>query len=92
MGDSGKLLCESKSIRRNPVDGPDRILKDFKLEFGRLRSDPSTVVLAGEITPDARRLWDVETGRKTDRVRRIPGDVMEAYAEVLKRVDDAAQS
>lgn len=63
-------------------------LVDFKLEFGRLASDPKTIVLADEISPDGCRLWDLKTGEKMDkdRFRRDLGNVMEAYAEVLERV------
>ncbi len=63
-------------------------LVDFKLEFGRLTSDPSKIVLADEISPDGCRLWDLKTGEKMDkdRFRRDLGGVMEAYAEVLSRL------
>lgn len=63
-------------------------LVDFKLEFGRLKSDPSTIVLADEISPDGCRLWDLQTGEKMDkdRFRRDLGGVMEAYEEVLQRL------
>jgi phosphoribosylaminoimidazole-succinocarboxamide synthase len=63
-------------------------LVDFKLEFGRLVSDPSQIVLADEISPDGCRLWDLKTGEKMDkdRFRRDLGNVMEAYAEVLGRL------
>jgi phosphoribosylaminoimidazole-succinocarboxamide synthase len=63
-------------------------LVDFKLEFGRLTSDPSVIVLADEISPDGCRLWDLKTGEKMDkdRFRRDLGNVMEAYEEVLGRV------
>jgi phosphoribosylaminoimidazole-succinocarboxamide synthase len=63
-------------------------LVDFKLEFGRLTSDPSQIVLADEISPDGCRLWDLETGEKMDkdRFRRDLGNVMEAYEEVLGRL------
>lgn len=66
-------------------------LVDFKLEFGRLASDPSKMVLADEISPDGCRLWDLKSGEKMDkdRFRRDLGGVMEAYAEVLKRVKAA---
>jgi len=65
-------------------------LVDFKLEFGRLASDPSRIVLADEISPDGCRLWDKKTGEKMDkdRFRRDLGGVMEAYQEVLNRVSD----
>lgn len=63
-------------------------LVDFKLEFGRLATDPSVIVLADEISPDGCRLWDLKTGEKMDkdRFRRDLGNVMEAYGEVLERV------
>ncbi len=65
-------------------------LVDFKLEFGRLVSDPSVIVLADEISPDGCRLWDLKTGEKMDkdRFRRDLGNVMEAYEEVLGRVKE----
>lgn len=67
-------------------------LVDFKLEFGRLVSDPETIVLADEISPDSCRLWDLKTGEKMDkdRFRRDLGNVMEAYTEVLGRVKENA--
>ena len=63
-------------------------LVDFKLEFGRL-SD-GTIVLADEISPDTCRLWDTITGEKLDkdRFRRDLGGVEEAYAEVMKRLEE----
>ncbi len=65
-------------------------LVDFKLEYGRLGSDPSVIVLADEISPDGCRLWDLKTGEKMDkdRFRRDLGNVMEAYEEVLGRVKE----
>lgn len=64
-------------------------LVDFKLEFGRLATDPSCLVLADEISPDTCRLWDAKTGEKMDkdRFRRDLGGVMESYAEVLRRLE-----
>ena len=63
-------------------------LIDFKVEFGRLSSDPSVILLADEVSPDTCRLWDVETGKKMDkdRFRQDLGDFMEAYKEVLARL------
>ena len=64
-------------------------LVDFKIEFGRLyENDPSTIVLADEISPDGCRLWDAKTGEKMDkdRFRRDLGGVMEAYEDVLARI------
>ncbi len=66
-------------------------LVDFKVEFGRLHSDRSRIILADEITPDTCRLWDIRTGRKLDkdRFRRDLGEVMESYSDVLGRVSHA---
>ena len=63
-------------------------LVDFKLEFGRLPD--GTIVLADEISPDTCRLWDSETGEKLDkdRFRRDMGGVEEAYAEIMKRLEE----
>ena len=63
-------------------------LIDFKVEFGRLATDPSAIVLADEISPDTCRLWDVNTGKKMDkdRFRQGLGEFMESYAEVLNRL------
>ena len=60
----------------------------FKIAFGRLASDPSQIVLADEISPDTCRLWDVATGKKMhkDRFRHGLGGFMEAYADVLDRL------
>ena len=63
-------------------------LVDFKLEFGRLAD--GTLVLADEISPDTSRLWDSETKEKLDkdRFRRDMGGVEEAYAEIMKRLEE----
>ena len=64
-------------------------LVDFKLEFGRL--DDGTIVLADEISPDTCRLWDSQTHEKLDkdRFRRDLGGVEDAYAEVMRRMNEA---
>lgn len=65
-------------------------LVDFKIEFGRTVDADAKIVLADEVSPDTCRLWDLETGEKLDkdRFRQDLGGVMEAYAEVLKRVEE----
>lgn len=63
-------------------------LVDFKLEFGKLSN--GSIVLADEISPDTCRLWDSKTGEKLDkdRFRRDLGGVEDAYAEVMKRLEE----
>ena len=65
-------------------------LVDFKLELGITAS--GELLLADEISPDTCRLWDrsstdaEERILDKDRFRKDLGGVMEAYGEVLKRV------
>ena len=77
-------MLESKGVKTQLVD--------FKIEFGRLAEDPSQIVLADEISPDTCRLWDIKTGEKMDkdRFRQDLGNVMEAYEEVLSRLQNKA--
>ncbi len=62
-------------------------LVDFKLEFGKAKSD-GTIILADEISPDTCRLWDQETDKKLDkdRFRKDLGNIVEAYQEVARRL------
>ena len=66
-------------------------LVDFKIEVGR--DAEGRLVLADEISPDTCRFWDKETGEKLDkdRFRRDMGGVEEAYAEMLRRVQEITQ-
>ncbi|MGC6511197.1 MAG: phosphoribosylaminoimidazolesuccinocarboxamide synthase [Parvibaculales bacterium] len=64
-------------------------LVDFKLEFGRRRTDTGQeIILADEISPDNCRLWDRETDEKLDkdRFRRDLGGMVDAYQEVARRL------
>ena len=71
----------------------DLQLVDFKLELG-LAADGS-LLLADEISPDTCRFWDRRSEDEQDRIldkdrfRKDLGGVMEAYGEVLKRVQGA---
>lgn len=64
----------------------DLKLIDFKVEFGR--NADHRLLLADEISPDCMRLWDIKTNKKLDkdRFRQDLGQVEEAYAEVLSRL------
>ena len=63
-------------------------LVDFKLEFGK--TVDGQIVLADEISPDTCRLWDAKTHEKLDkdRFRRDLGGVEDAYAEIMKRLEE----
>ncbi len=67
-------------------------LVDFKLEFGYdLKKD---IILGDEISPDNCRLWDLKQKNDTivsldkDRFRNDLGDLIEAYSEINKRIND----
>ena len=64
------------------------ILVDFKIEFGRLSSNPKQIVLADEISPDSCRLWDKKSKEKLDKdvFRRNLGSLLSAYEEVASRL------
>jgi phosphoribosylaminoimidazole-succinocarboxamide synthase len=68
----------------------DLELVDFKIELGTTAAEE--LVVADEISPDTCRLWDRRHGDGNDRildkdrVRKDLGGVVEAYGEVLKRV------
>ncbi len=71
--------------------GVDLDLVDFKLEFGRDSS--GAILLADEISPDTCRLWNRSSSDEKERIldkdrfRQDLGGVVEAYGEVLKRVE-----
>ena len=69
-------------------------LVDFKMECGRLwEGDMMRIVVADEISPDSCRLWDMKNNDKLDkdRFRRDMGGLVEAYAEVARRLGIMAE-
>ena len=68
-------------------------LVDFKIELGFTAG--GELVVADEISPDTCRLWDRAVTDASDRIldkdrfRQDLGGVVEAYGEVLKRVQGA---
>ena len=92
------LAIEGLARRINAVLVPffadlDLQLVDFKLELG-INAD-GQLLLADEISPDTCRFWDRRSNDAQDRIldkdrfRKDLGGVMEAYGEVLKRVQSA---
>lgn len=71
-------------------DSVDVILVDYKIEFGF--DCDGNIVLSDEISPDSARLWDKKSLAKLDkdRFRRDLGKVVEAYEEILKRLEKIA--
>jgi len=71
-------------------DGIGLQLVDFKIELGFTAG--GELVVADEISPDTCRLWDRSVADASDRIldkdrfRQDLGGVVEAYGEVLKRV------
>ena len=62
-------------------------LVDFKVEFGKKKSD-NKIILADEISPDTCRLWDSVTEKKLDkdRFRKDLGNIIEAYQDIAIRL------
>jgi phosphoribosylaminoimidazole-succinocarboxamide synthase len=89
----GALALRVNDSLRRLLAEVDLELVDFKIELGH--TPTGELVVADEISPDTCRLWDRrpaaaadEEGRilDKDRFRRDLGGVVEAYGEVLKRV------
>ncbi len=84
-----KMILRINDFMVGMFRGVNIRLIDFKLEFGRLKSDgKSEVILADEISPDTCRLWDSVTDKKLDkdRFRKGLGDLIPAYSEVARRL------
>jgi phosphoribosylaminoimidazole-succinocarboxamide synthase len=70
-------------------------LVDFRVEFGRhYEGDEMRVVVAGDLSPDNCRLWDLKTNEKmdSDRFHLNLGGVAEAYQDVAKRLGIAPEA
>ena len=67
-------------------------LVDFKLEFGY--DFKNNIILGDEISPDNCRLWDLNQQNDTivsldkDRFRNDLGDLIEAYSEINRRINE----
>ena len=83
-----RISLKVNSLLSNLFTKKNIILVDFKIEFGRLASNPKKIVLADEISPDSCRLWDKKSKRKLDKdvFRRDLGNLLKAYEEVASRL------
>ena len=85
-----KTIVVNKTFKKY-FDSLDLLLVDFKLEFGYNSS--GELVIADEISPDNCRFWDKTNsdpkGRilDKDRFRQDLGGVIDAYKEILKRIE-----
>lgn len=92
-----RLAFEANRVMRELALRAGLELIDFKLEFGRLPGSGAAVgprlLVADEISPDTCRFWDVGSGERMDkdRFRRDLGRVEETYAEVRRRIEEAAR-
>ncbi|WP_320667085.1 phosphoribosylaminoimidazolesuccinocarboxamide synthase [Prochlorococcus sp. MIT 1307] len=93
--DKQRLEIENLAFRVNKLlkvflGQLDLLLVDFKLEFGINKN--GHLLVSDEISPDTCRLWDQRAGNAKDRIldkdrfRKDLGGVVDAYGEVLKRV------
>ena len=82
------MSLKINSLLTNLFKKKNIILVDFKIEFGRLASNPKKIVLADEISPDSCRLWDIKSKQKLDKdvFRRNLGSLLGAYEEVASRL------
>jgi phosphoribosylaminoimidazole-succinocarboxamide synthase len=89
----GRLAMAVNAVLLQFFAGIDLQLVDFKIELG-FTAD-GVLVVADEISPDTCRLWDLREADAQarildkDRFRQDLGGVVEAYGEVLKRVQGA---
>ena len=92
MGMNGfKYMMISMARRINVVlkeifSSIDLDLVDYKLEFGTYKN---RVILADEISPDSCRLWKKGTTESMDKdlFRKGEGDIIEAYKEILDKLN-----
>lgn len=86
MAEIEKAALKVNEILVPYLKGKGITLVDFKLEFGRHNGK---ILLGDEISPDTCRFWDSSSQEKLDkdRFRRDMGGVVDAYREVLRRLE-----
>ena len=97
MEEVEKITRSVNKILKEYFDSLDLLLVDFKLEFGI--NPEGKLVVADEISPDNCRFWDKKKSDPKDRIldkdrfRQDLGGVIDAYEEILKRIEkDSSQS
>ena len=91
MEEVEKITRSVNKVLKEYFDSLDLLLVDFKLEFGL--NSLGKLVIADEISPDNCRFWDKTNsdpkGRilDKDRFRQDLGGVIDAYEEILKRIE-----
>jgi phosphoribosylaminoimidazole-succinocarboxamide synthase len=91
-----KITRSVNKILKEYFDSLDLLLVDFKLEFGL--NSLGKLLIADEISPDNCRFWDKTNsdpkGRilDKDRFRQDLGGVIDAYEEILKRIEKDSSS
>ncbi|ABX09324.1 phosphoribosylaminoimidazolesuccinocarboxamide synthase [Prochlorococcus marinus] len=84
------IAFKVNNILKNFFQKIDLLLVDFKLEMGL--NNAGELLVADEISPDSCRLWDQRSDDPEqrildkDRFRQDLGGVVEAYGEILKRI------
>ncbi len=91
MEEIEKITRSVNNILKEYFDSLDLLLVDFKLEFGL--NPLGKLVIADEISPDNCRFWDKTNSDPKarildkDRFRQDLGGVIDAYEEILKRIE-----
>ena len=86
-----KITRSVNKILKGYFDSLDLLLVDFKLEFGF--NPEGKLVVADEISPDNCRFWDKKNSDPKDRIldkdrfRQDLGGVIDAYQEILQRIE-----
>tara|TARA_Y100001968_G_C19454366_1_gene771492 strand:- start:16120 stop:16860 length:741 start_codon:yes stop_codon:yes gene_type:complete len=92
----GRLARRVNEILQVFFKNLDLLLVDFKLEIGF--NNAGEMLVADEISPDTCRFWDERSSDPTERIldkdrfRKDLGGVVEAYGEILKRIQGGMKS
>ncbi len=96
MEEVEKITISVNKILKEYFDSLDLLLVDFKLEFGL--NSVGKLVVADEISPDNCRFWDKKNSDPKERIldkdrfRQDLGGVINAYEEILKRIENDSSS